>query len=353
MRTLVLSILWLLCAACLPAAPADEIWKLYKQGDTAQAAARGLEELKQQPEDIELRQVTGRALVESRQFAAALPHLEHVVRLDTRRSWQSAWALAYAGYAHFGLGEATKAAAALDASLRLHATRNAETFARQAQALLGFSAAFTNWIVLETARFRFHFSPSVAAAATNRFAEQHEAACGQINKFCEARLPKKIDYFVWNTSADAERAGLGKLGFARPEMTLVHATWNQTVGHEMTHVLCWHGFHPAQTTALINEGLAVFFDQTRRDRLATAQAAVRAAGLESVSIVELWSDLRAKADTVTYPVAGAWIDCLHARGGADRLQQLAREQTLDAARRIYGGELEKWIEEFEHDLRKP
>lgn len=343
----------LLAASQLPAATQEEIWKVYRAGDATKAAQLGVEAIHAKPDDIDLRQVTGRALVASHQYSAALPHLERVVRLDTGRTWQSAWALAYAGIAHYALGDPAKSQAALEESLRLRATRNVEAFARQTRTLLGFGATYTNWSRLETAHFCFHFSPDLAPGVTNRFADLREAAFEKINAFFGASLPKKIDFFVWRRSEDAEQAGLPRLGFARPDLCIVHSTYKQTVGHEMTHVISGQGIPPGKKTALINEGLAVYFDQTRRDRLASARQAMREAKLESVSLAELWLNLRTKQDNVTYPVAGAFIERLRNRGGDDKLKQLARDETREAARRLYGDDLEKWIKEFELELLKP
>ena len=80
---------------------------------------------------------------------------------------------------------------------------------------------------------------------------------------------------------------------------------------------------------------------------------MREAGLESISLTQLWQGLRSKADVVTYPVAGAWVERLRQKGGDEKLKELLRRQTLESARGIYGEELEKWIKEFEQDLFKP
>lgn len=326
------------------AATQEEIWKVYNSGEAAKAAERGLAAIKDEPENIDLRQVTGRALVASGQFAAAVPQLEKVVELDGNKTWQSAWALAYAGYAHYGLSHYTNSQAALEASLKLKATRNVVNFAQRAQALLGFAPIYSNWVTLETEHFRFHFCPEVLSVGTNRFAATREAAFETINRFFQAKLPKKIDFFVWRNSADAEQAGVGTLGFARPELCLVQSAVNQTRGHEMTHVICHHAVRPVRRTGLINEGIAVYFDGTGRDRMAMAKSAVQAAKMPTVSITNMW------VGRVSYPIAGAFIAMLHRKGGDEKLKQLAHDQTLEAARRIYGAELDAWIAEFEKEL---
>jgi hypothetical protein len=326
------------------AATQEEIWKIYNSGEAAKAAELGLAAIKNEPENTELRQVTGRALVDSGQFAAALPHLEKVVELDGNKTWQSAWALAYAGYAHYGLSDYPNSQAALEASLKLAATRNVVSFAQRAQALLGFAPVYTNWVTIETEHFRFHFSPDTLDVGTNRFAAIREMAFLSINRFFQAKLPKKIDFFAWRNSADAEKAGVGTLGFARPEFSIVQSAVNQTRGHEMTHVICYHAMKPVHRTGLINEGIAVYFDGTGRDRMVMAKSAVAAAKMGTVSLTNMWTG------RVSYPIAGAFIERLHKKGGDDKLKQLARDQTLAAAQRIYGAELEAWMAAFEQEL---
>ncbi|MEI7729740.1 MAG: hypothetical protein WCO56_09205 [Verrucomicrobiota bacterium] len=334
----------------LSAATSEEIWKVYRRGEAARAAELGLAALKDKPEDMELRQVTGRALVDSEQFAVALSHLEKVVQLDTNRSWQSAWALGYAGYAHFGLGDAEKSRKALEDSLAFKATRNVISFAQHGQMLFGFSGVYSNWTAQETAHFQFHFSSATPPAGQTNFAERHEAAFEAINRFFEAKLPKKIDFFVWGTSGEAETAGLGTLGFARPEMGIVHSHWRQTTGHEMTHIISRQALKPVKVTALINEGVAVYFDQTGRNREQTARAALREAKVETLSLVALWAQMRAVDDIVTYPVAGAVIERLRQQGGDDKLRQLLCDQSIESARQIYGAVFDGWLRELESDL---
>jgi tetratricopeptide (TPR) repeat protein len=346
-KALPISTLWLASQLLASAATQEEIWKTYNGGEAAKAAEMGLAGIQAGPENIELRQVTGRALVDSGQFSAALPHLEKVVELDGNKTWQSAWALAFAGYAHYGLGQYAKSQTALADSLKLKATRNVVNFAQRAQALLGFAPVYSNWVTLETEHFRFHFGPDNSNLDTRRFAAARETAFANINGFFQARLPKKIDFFVWRASEDAEKAGLGRLGFARPEFCIVQSAANQTRGHEMTHVICYQALKPAKRTGLINEGIAVYFDQTARDRLGVAKAAAREAGLAAGFLTNMWNG------KVIYPVAGAFVQRLHQKGGDGKLKELARDQTFEGARKVYGEDLDKWVREFEQELIGP
>jgi hypothetical protein len=86
------------------------------------------------------------------------------------------------------------------------------------------------WPVIETAHFRFRFTPLLHLdnEAVNGYIDRHEAAYETINEFFQARLPKKIDLFVWSSNQEAQRAGVGVLGFAKPRMPLIHQRYEET-----------------------------------------------------------------------------------------------------------------------------
>jgi hypothetical protein len=183
------------------------------------------------------------------------------------------------------------------------------------------------------------------------FAERHDAAFQEIAAFFGATLSHPARFFVWRSNEEAQAAGLPPLGFARPAYHLVHARVNQTVGHEITHLAVYHGAQPTQRTGLINEGLAVYFDQSGRDRYATARSALAAVGRKTVSIETLWTDWASVPPRVSYPVAGAFVHHLIERGGPATIKQLARHQTLDRAQQLYGDDLARYMAEVERRIQ--
>ena len=56
------------------------------------------------------------------------------------------------------------------------------------------------------------------------------------------------------------------------------------------------------------------------------------------------------SESLTYPVAGAFIERLRIKGSDQKLKALVQDQTLESAYRIYGPELTVWITEFEQEL---
>jgi len=325
------------------AGPVEVIWKAWFSGDRTNAATLVLEALKTPPGDLQLlRGMRSYGWEEPHRLAEALPLLDLVVQLDHPSSWRSSWALVTAAWAHYGLGNYNAARTALESSLELKGPPETVAFALEFQRLLGFSPLNRDWPILETAHFRFHFSPDVKFLNAGRFARKHETYFETINQFFHAELPKKIDYFVWR----------GQSAWAKPSIALIKAH-RRDRGHEMTHVLCQHACQSIQTSSLVDEGIAVYFDQSGSDRLKTAQRAIRGAKWATVSIPELWQERGFwKNQYVSYRVAGAVVERLRSKGGDAKLKALLREQTLEAAHRIYGPELDNWLNELGLQLQK-
>jgi TolA-binding protein len=205
------------------------------------------------------------------------------------------------------------------------------------------------WTTVETEHLRVHVppNPKIDPAA---FAARQESALKEIRAFFPVTLPGRIDYHVWNSGEEAERE-LGRVpGFAMPKALRIHAVAGQTPGHELTHIVVFHAVRPEQSTAFIEEGTAVAFDLTGRDKLAGARAALQSAGAgaSKVRVLDLWTADRTNPGT--YAVAGAFVERLIARGGRERFLTLLKRQTVEAARSIYGADFDRIVSDFEADL---
>jgi hypothetical protein len=211
------------------------------------------------------------------------------------------------------------------------------------------SQALDGWSVVETEHVRFHFPPR-PRVNPETFAAAEEQAFSRLRATFTGSLPGKIDFYVWNTSEEAERLLGRPAGFARPDRLLIHATANQTPGHELTHVLLFHTIRPEHTTRFIEEGTAVAFDLSSRDRLALARAAVQRGGITEGLILRFWEQAGRVPEDVLYPVAGAFIEHLIARAGRDRFLELLRRQTPEHARAVYGVEFDRIVRDFEASL---
>lgn len=332
------------------ASVADDVVARFNSGDYAGAAQLGRDALKANPTDIDLELALGRSLTELGDFTAARPLLEAVIAAEDRPTWRTGWALTTLASVRFANGDIDAAMDCARRAIAQKATPNIVKATESFLLLVGHSPAMAGWIVVETENIRFAFHPSLKEFDQRSFVKSRQDAFVALQAWFPADLPKKIDYFVWPDNRTAAQVGIRSLGFSRPALSVIHSRANQTPGHELVHVLSYHSMHPKIRTGLINEGIAVLFDQQHVDRLTNARKGVQGAKLRELSIVALWKDWPSGHDEYTYPVAGAFVERLKQRGGEAKLKQLLAEQTYAAATRIYGDDLTGWIVEFERDL---
>lgn len=242
----------------------------------------------------------------------------------------------------------------LEACIAMNATRNSTSFAKYRLALMGLTKEYDSFTVKKSAHFRFHFHPRVLALTDiDTFMQRREAAYDSICKFLGGTLNRTIDFFVWPDPYTSQEL-LGKeLGFSMPAYCIVQSHYRQSVGHELAHVLTGQIFQIRRTTAVVNEGIAVYLDQSGRDRLSIARDAYNRHAGGYISIVGLW-DIRRQSnqsfDELTYPVGAAFLEFLEQKRGRALLLELIKHQSLEEARRIYGTDFDKLIAEFEQLL---
>ena len=97
----------------------------------------------------------------------------------------------------------------------------------------------------------------------------------------------------------------------------------------------------------INEGTAVFFNQSTRDHYASAQATVEN---ESPSIKNVWQsyyEFNGSSREAYYSIGGAFIQFLIEREGMDKFLAFISDQSYEHGVEIYGEKLEQIITDFE------
>ncbi len=342
-----------LCLAMLLFAPAlaqdapnQDLSDLYGQGQKERALELARERLAASPADRELNLMVGRCLVDLGHAREGKPFLQQVVD-GNQADWRHGWARFYLGYIALQEGDDDTARALWTEVRDTKLTRNVARNAAGSLAAFAIDETFADWHRVRTEHCLFAFSPAHADRDLQAFADAHEQAWRQLTDYFGGVPAWSVRYVVWDSEDEARLlAGIQSLGFARPEACLVHCRWDQTVGHELTHVISYQALKPSTRTGLINEGLAVCFDLTGRDRLATAKQAVAAAGLDTLDLAALWEQAPTDQEIWFYPVAGAWVQTLRDRGGKEALLTLCREQTLANARVVYGDSLTVWMDEF-------
>jgi len=230
-------------------------------------------------------------------------------------------------------------------------TREAYEMAKALSEITGSDVKvnFDSWNKRETENFVFYFQPSTKVTNIDEFVQAREQAFKKINSIFKAKLPKKIDFFVWNSNEDALKEIGRTLGFAISSSCTIHSRYEQTLGHKMTHIIVGNagGFYRA--TGLINEGLATYFDQTNQDKLLIAKEALRKSKNLKISIKDLWLNWPGEmiGEFHTYPLAAAFVKYLIQEEGIDKVLELAKNQTYENALNIYGGRIDELITEFE------
>jgi tetratricopeptide (TPR) repeat protein len=327
---------------------ADRLWGLYKEGRFEDVVREGKVELTTGTPTAQVNLAVGRALVDLEKYGEGLPYLEQAVRGDPARTWVYAWAQCYLGIGQYRLGNFDEARAALINARDCAATVNATRYAVNNLRILGLAESYDDWSTFSTKHFVFHYSANLADFDGVNFARRHEEAFEKISAWFEGAPTAPIRFFVWKGKDEALVAGMPPLGFARPELNLVHARAEQTVGHEMTHVISHHAMHPEYVTGLINEGISVYHDQTGRDQMILAREALANAPELSIEVelAALWEDWSLMPADVSYPVGGAWVKVLIDKGGKEKFLEFFKDQRLTSAREVYGSDLQDWMNEF-------
>ncbi len=332
--------------------PADDLWDLYQQGRFEDVVVQGRVLLATDKETAQVNLAVGRSLVHLEKFEDAFAYLTKAAQMDPQKTWVYAWAEVYLGLTHWKLGDDERASQAFilgrDCAATKNATRNAETYLLR----LGLSEFFVDWTHFETEHFSFRFSGRLNNFDRVAFARRYEGAYADIAQWFGGGPEEKIRFLLWSSQEEADEGGIGQLGFSKPEIFLVHARIQQTVGHEMTHVISYHALNPTVRNGLINEGIAVYMDQTNRDQMEKARSLREAGEAEAimVSIPAMWEDWSLAPSEYSYPLAGAFVSMLIDKGGKDKFLEFFKDQSFGHAQVVYGSDLAGWIEGFEKKL---
>lgn len=328
----------------------DLFSEYYTTGEFEKAYEQSSQLIKEYPEKPEVVVMHGRVLVDMGQYNEGKEFLNKAISLDKDKSWISAWAWAYLGHAAFMTENYEFSKEALKNCLKLNATQTVNRFANRRMFSFGFDDYFNDWKIIETANLRFHIQMPSEIINIQDFIEQREEAFCNINKTLGAKIPKKIDFFVWNNADEPKKKFNLSLGFASPEFACVYSQKNQTKGHEITHVITHYIGKSKNKTGLINEGTAVYFNQTKENKLENAKNYMAKINIASISVKDLWKDWTMVDQGLSYPLAGAFVSEFVNKFGEDGLIKILPDQTYENSRKIFGEELDTLIGTFEKKL---
>lgn len=321
----------------------EALSKLYGSGSYAELDRQCIDLLKTFPDHPEINMLYGRSLADQEQQLKAIGYLSKAAE-SNGPSYVKAWSYAYLGTCYFTIDSIANSRASLLKCVEINATKNATGYANRRINYYGFSDHYKNWEVIESTHFRLLFQDSSIVKNKKKFIEERESVFEQLVARFPATLPGKIDFFVWNSTDDGVNQLGASLGFARPEELLVHCRYNQTIGHEMTHIIIHQAFHPKTKSRLINEGVAVLYDFSGRLKMDDAKAAARNSA-EPISIKDMWMRGAAFDESLLYPVGGAWLGFLETKLSAEVFRQVLQNQSYDAYPNQ--AEIENLMNEFE------
>ncbi len=325
----------------------EELEKLYAKKEYGQVITLGIEGLKDYPDNPRINMLVGRAYTDTRQFEKAIPYLKKGTISKDNLNWVQAWSYAYLGSCYYFTEDRKKSKESLNECLKLNATENSSKTAQGLLGLMQMSDFYNNWETIETEYIRFHFQESKNINNKELFIKNREAAYQEINKFFNAKPLKKIDFFVWDDPQQASNILKQELGFANSNFCMINSRNDQTRGHELTHILVSYGISPTSATRLINEGVAVYFDQTNRDRFSVAKESISG---NDFDVIDLWENPKKYPNEYYYTIGGALISFLFEKGTDDQLKRLLKDQTVKSARSIYS-DFDNLMKEFYEKLK--
>ena len=326
----------------------DDLWKLYISRDFKSLIDKAKTLLVNEPDNIDLNLMVGRSYTDSGDFKNALTYLESTVAKDNNNSWRKAWALSYLGTCYFMTQDYKKSELSLNECIKLNTTKNATNNSYGQTLLFGFNKFYKTWKTFETDNFRFHFQ-NMNATKIENYVSKREVAYKYINAFFKSTLPKKIDFYVWESKEDAMEILKASLGFAKPDFCIVHEHYHQTIGHEITHVISNYSTKFTSKTGLINEGTAVCFDQTNQNKEKIVKDWIKANN-KKISIGEIWVNWKNYPEELTYPLSGLFVKELIDNFGQEKFIEFFGNQTYENAKLIFGDRLDKLIKDLENKI---
>jgi len=325
-----------------------DLWNQYQSGNYDKVIENAKPFLDTDSLKADLNILLGRTYTDKKNYTKAIPYLEYSIKNEPNNSWRKAWASGYLGTCYFMQQDYENSRKATKECIDLNVTKSATNYAYGRLLLFGFDDFYKNWKIVDSKNFRFHFQ-NMTDSEIEDFISIREKAFRDINKFFNSRLPKKIDFFVWDSREDAKAILKANLGFAKPEFCVVHSYSRQTIGHEMTHVISNYTAEILNKTRLINEGTAVYFDQSNQDRLKQTKD-WKAKNNTQISIKDCWINGEKYSEEILYPLACVFTKELIDNFGKNKFLEFFKNQTYDNAKIVFGDKLDRLIEKTENEI---
>lgn len=290
--------------------------------------------LQTDPNSFETNFLFSKAYNEKNDFKNALIFIEKSKNL-AQEDWQNSWILVESIQTYYGLGKIMEAKLAYQKAKQTKGTKNSESELKYWGIILGFDDIYKDWKIVESQNLIFHFQNSISDKKIKLIVKTRQEAFDNINSFFSSTLPKKIDFFVWDLETNFNPYLKKNLGFTKPEFCLSHNRLNQSAGHEITHSIS-HWRNPNNIkTRFINEGIGVYFDQNKTDKLKLAQ---KTNAMNPMTIKKMWENGNEVDESLLYTISGAFVEFLVTYNKV-LFFKLSENQTYENAKIIYDGKI--------------
>lgn len=308
--------------------------------------------LQDDPENPRINLYLGKALCNTRRQVEALPYLLKATELAKEDLLVAGWARYYLSICYWFERDYARAKELLDQCQSMNTDRDVLDSAAMLYRVFGFDSSYQDWITMESEHFVFHFPNPTDVKDHEAFVRKHEETFLKVNNFFSSTMPRKVECFVYNSFDDIWKAQSIRAGFSYGGLCVIHLMYQQSPGHEMTHVIAYYYGDSINIVPLIGEGIAVYFDKTEVNLLELARSMMQARGIKEVAIKDLWSYWTSSApNDVAYAIAGAFVRYLVEAEGEGKFRLLLTNQSYENAQAIYGERLEELIAGFEELLR--
>ena len=324
-----------------------ELSELYFKGNLNEALTMSTELLQNDANNGSFNLMHGRVLADMRKWTEAVPYLNRAIEIDRGNTEVSGWGYGYLGQCYFMLGRYEESEKSLKKAVKLKATENSVSYAQKRIFSFGFDKYFSKWQIIETENIRFHIQNPKNFTNLESFVAKRQRAFEDISAKLGSKLPKKIDFFVWENPEEPYEKFKIKLGFASPEIVSLYSHRNQTPGHEMTHIISHYMSVNSVKTPLINEGLAVYLDMTYISRIWVIRDVMKRHCIEHLEVQGFWTKWEDFPHEVSYPFAGAFMEAMIKKYGLENLKPLLVNQTYENARLLFGEDFDLLIKSFE------
>ncbi len=304
----------------------------------------------------------GSLLTEESKYDSAVHYLQQAILLDNDSTYISWLAHAHLGKAFVYLGRQEEGIAELNRSVLLAVREEYDEYANNIFDSIGYKPSrktfdkdyFPAWVRIEGKNITYNFQDTDGiTSAVYKFIQLRERGYDTLNSFFDAKLPRKLVYYVWNDKAVGEKLLRYGDTYISPENCFIHEIREASERFSMIYVLshwAWGtGMPEGARNPFISVGLGYQFGECTCGTPDKVKALLQKKRISDV--LELWKKNSKYMNTwqkqmYFAPVARAFVSVLLQNSSTERFRSLVKNQNLENARVIYGQQFDSIVSEF-------